>query len=684
MADTVNTGTTADDGSGDQLRVAFAAINAKLDALQAGLAGSADVDVEALALQLTLEGAAGASRIGAASGKKVQGEIDALNAFNVALQSPAGAQTVKTLSGASVQQAIDALPAQATAAASIQADRAELAADAAFVNANVYADVAAGLAAVADGAQFQVGAGDGFSIQRYRRDPGPVAVAVGHAYPSESSVFAIRQKTQGVLVPSPNLFDKDDPEYTSGQFVNHATGALNASALYETSGFIRVLAGASYYLSTKNYMAWYTAGKVFISGSSPADTANVQTAPAGAAYLRVSLQVAVTSKLTFYVVQGASPLPAYQPYGGRLVVDRVEGLPSAALANGAVLPAKTSFLSATKNLFDKAAITAGQFLSAAGALTVNATYDVSDFMPVTPGQPYVCTKNIRFYAAYDASKTVMSAAGSNTQVNAGGVITPAAGVAFLRVTIFHTDLDAVQFEQGSVSTGFVAYGYRLSNQILLPAASSATSRWAETIAASYGDSITAGGAWQPAVALAHGLAHTAYGVGGRQIGGASGMCQDAAVNTLPTNIGLLMVLGGTNDWAQSRALGAVTSTNTDEFYGALNQMCQKLTTRLPSARIVLLATTYGELPLRVTDGTGWANGINNLLGLTTRDYAEAVRVAGKRWGFPVIDTDACGWNTVNVDAYMVDDGGHIHPNAAGGARMAAVVIGALKAIEPTS
>jgi len=61
---------------------------------------------------------------------------------------------------------------------------AETARDAAFVNADVYADVATGLAAVADGVQFQVVSADGLSIQRYRRDAGPVAVAVGPGYPS--------------------------------------------------------------------------------------------------------------------------------------------------------------------------------------------------------------------------------------------------------------------------------------------------------------------------------------------------------------------------------------------------------------------------------------------------------------------------------------------------------------------
>lgn len=86
---------------------------------------------------------------------------------------------------------------------------AETARDAAFVNADVYADVATGLAAVADGVQFQVASADGLTIQRWRRDAGPVAflvatypsaeinnrVALGKVITSADVIFAVREKT---------------------------------------------------------------------------------------------------------------------------------------------------------------------------------------------------------------------------------------------------------------------------------------------------------------------------------------------------------------------------------------------------------------------------------------------------------------------------------------------------------
>ena len=160
------------------------------------------------------------------------------------------------------------------------------------------------------------------------------------------------------------------------------------------------------------------------------------------------------------------------------------------------------------------------------------------------------------------------------------------------------------------------------------------------------------------------------------------MCQDAAIEAMPTGADLILVLGGTNDWAGSVTLGSVDSSDTATFNGAYNVMCQKLTTRFPAARIVLLTTPYGELPGRLTDGSGWTSASVNLQGLTTREYAEAVREMGKRWGMPVVDLSRCGWNAVNLDDFMVDDGGDLHPNAAGGARMAAIIRGVLRGLEP--
>lgn len=552
--------------------------------------------------------------------------------------------------------------------------QAEAARDSAFVNANVYADTATGLAAVTDGQQFQVVLADGLSIQRYQRNAGPVAVAVGSPYPTSEAVERIRRAQNGAVSESINLFDKDDPDFQVDRRVNHVSGGLDVSVGYDASGYIRVKPSTVYRLTNRNRIAWYNSAKVFISGND-ANADPTVTSPVGAAYLRCSLfrtGLAIFKEF-FMVTETAATPTVYVPFGGMVDPARIRNITDTSFLDGAITPRKLSFINSTKNLFNVATITPDTSIAASGVTSVNAAYDLSDFIPVTAGLPYVGNGNIRFYAAYDASKTIMQAAGSNSQVNAGVTLTPAANVAFVRITTYAGETAAFQFEQNTAITGYVPWGFSLSSAVQVPPAT-VTSPWLNTITASYGDSITAGLAWQPYIVTALGLAHTAYGVGGRQVGGATGMCQDAAVNTIPTNVELVLVLGGANDWAQSRALGLPTSTNTEEFYGALNQMCLKLQTRLPNAQIVLMATIYNERPLTI--------GTTNLVGLTTRDYAEACRVAGKRWGLPVVDTDQIGINTINVDAFMGDDGSHVHPNALGGARIASAVIGKLKSLEP--
>lgn len=81
--------------------------------------------------------------------------------------------------------------AGSASSANTDADRAVLAAGNAFVNANVYADVATGRAAVANGEQFQVLAGDEYV--RYRRDSSSTQTEVGR-YPSALMVQEVANR----------------------------------------------------------------------------------------------------------------------------------------------------------------------------------------------------------------------------------------------------------------------------------------------------------------------------------------------------------------------------------------------------------------------------------------------------------------------------------------------------------
>lgn len=75
-----------------------------------------------------------------------------------------------------------------------EADRAETARDAAFVNADVYPDVATGRAAVAVGEQFQVLSTDGFEYIRYRKDSASTQTEVAR-FPSKAGIYIPKRIT---------------------------------------------------------------------------------------------------------------------------------------------------------------------------------------------------------------------------------------------------------------------------------------------------------------------------------------------------------------------------------------------------------------------------------------------------------------------------------------------------------
>jgi len=93
--------------------------------------------------------------------------------------------------------------ASATAAAA-SAATATAASNSAYVNADVYASTAAGLAAVALGDQFQVVSADGLTMLRYRHDAGPVATLVA-SYPTKAVVDEI---TETVKLQDDGVSDK--------------------------------------------------------------------------------------------------------------------------------------------------------------------------------------------------------------------------------------------------------------------------------------------------------------------------------------------------------------------------------------------------------------------------------------------------------------------------------------------
>lgn len=118
-----------------------------------------------------------------------------------------------------------------------------------------------------------------------------------------------------------NLFNPADAGVQLGYYVLYSSGNAGPNAAYNATGYIPVTAGQTYALSYKHQIAWYGANKVYISGSHSSDPSRIQTAPAGAAFLRCSVN---SSAWDVFQVEAGSAVTSYEAYSYYL--DTIDGL----------------------------------------------------------------------------------------------------------------------------------------------------------------------------------------------------------------------------------------------------------------------------------------------------------------------------------------------------------------------
>ena len=106
-----------------------------------------------------------------------------------------------------------------------------------------------------------------------------------------------------------------------------------------------------------------------------------------------------------------------------------------------------------KNLFDKNAITSGKILGRDdGTLATQASYGVTDFIEVKPGEKYTFTGFNYWYSCYyDENQTYIDHP-TNT-----ATITIPNGVRYIRSSLLLTNLDTAQFERGETASSYEAY-----------------------------------------------------------------------------------------------------------------------------------------------------------------------------------------------------------------------------------
>ena len=189
----------------------------------------------------------------------------------------------------------------------------------------------------------------------------------------------------------------------------------------------------------------------------------------------------------------------------------------------------------------------------------------------------------------------------------------------------------------------------------------------------YGDSITAQGRWQPYLQMLTGLGeHTNLGVAATCLAnvGTDSMVSSARILGIPTDTKMIIIMGGTNDFAQNVPLGTgeygSDGWDTTTFKGAVAYLIYAIQQRLSASAKIYFATPVGG---NSDSSTGTRTTLlKNSLNLTMQDYAEAMKEICELYGARCIDIyGESGISIFNRDKYLADQ---VHPNDTGARKMA--------------
>ena len=450
---------------------------------------------------------------------------------------------------------------------------------------------------------------------------------------------------KAILVDGRNLFNVNDSSNVAGYYVNYSTGELAVSASYTATHYIRVFENTNYAISTKHMIAWYDKDFVFISGSSQADTSKIQVSPSEAKYLRCTIQTSLIS--TFQVEKGGYNT-VFAPYKYSYV------------QNPSKINAKyLDIFNTTKNLFDMYSVNSGFYINPSyGTLLSSATSSYSDYIECSANTSYVLSGGTgsKQLAFYDSNKVFISASQSNPVIK----VSPS-NAKYILISCLTTELPYVQLEQNTSATSY-------TENLIFKDKFKGVSVYKDLKYGCLGDSITDQARWQPTVVKNIGLVLVNYGVSGTTFAGAGSttFAEGTRITAMDSDLSLISVMGGTNDWGASIALGSETSTNINEFYGAVNSVITQLITKYPSKRVFFMGTIYGERKDYTT--LGWTNNTTNLLGLTPKDYANAIKKRCEYYNIPYLDMIGnLGWNSINISSFTLNEATmYIHPNTVGG------------------
>lgn len=499
---------------------------------------------------------------------------------------------------------------------------------------------------------------------------------VGAELTSQSEQIEKLENIDGIL-KSNNLINYAKTE--TGSF-NTNTGADNTDSGYYRTEYIPISANTNYVFTdivnvSNGRYGFYTANKSFISQATLfSSTKNVAiTTPANAKYVRIAVNKQITKSFWFgiandkyspYDYKGKSILENAKTYQGNLVRKKSENLLNGGdVHNGYLINWNNSNLR-------------GQLYT--DVLTSNASFFTSKPIPIENGKTYSS-----YYGAYlTARNTQRWFLLSNEYVLLDSLFDSQTFTvdnpygAYLVISDTLSYRNNIFIKEGTTAPEYyqnIYYHERISDDSGYMLTKKDFSSWDGKKICGYGDSMTQWGFWLSDVAYWYNFdSYINNGMSGSRVsysatatkwwmssidGKVYGseqdypespaddavlvngcFCSADRINNLPNDIDIILVMGGTNDSANSVTIGTYEfgdTPDTSTFAGGLAETVRLMQTKFPNAVIVLMTCIFNA-----------SKDIN--------PYNDAIKAVAKELALNVIDVHNCGINTYNASTKLRD------------------------------
>lgn len=492
------------------------------------------------------------------------------------------------------------------------------------------------------------------------------------------------------LLNGGNVFDKR--KIILGYGIN-SSGALKLKTAYNTTDFIYIEPGS--YLSIRYVTGlflsvyYYNSEKEFISSVIISNMVSSQI-PSGARFIRFLFNSSYDAN-NIFVVNTNIPFVNECIYKEEF---------SGSLSESSKL--KSNLLGSYglgSNLFDSSNIYLNRNINiSTQEIEYSTTRFVSDKIYVLPYHRYYSNSNALIYSSDNTIIGNINVGGSNTFA-----FMPS-NASYIRLSSSINDLSKVMFvlvkDTDNNSPTYEAFsgGKYIPNDILnLPFIQKYcrddknSGYWEGKKLTIDGDSISHDGGqsnyWQYIVKnnLKMNIVGTTEswgtigtsGIGGSRIavgteGNTIEYCISLRYTYLPSDADLIIIAGGTNDWAHSGVeLGTMADKTNITFYGALHVLCIGLINRYPSKQIVFMTPIKRDVSL---------DSVNDL-GLTLKQFADAIKEVCAYYGIPVCDMfNNCCMNPSIASQKEIFFADYTHPNAAGQEKMGNLVTGFISSL----